>query len=159
MFEYRITKYDPALRSASGAYALNEWTSRSDIGYIFNGVLLTSTEYERVEASYVCTALSFLAESRVRALRIKNLEDQENLSIFSDNEIVSPEQIAKVIRAMLREEMWCKLESSRAYVHIGHDYYMYIGVPLASKKSQVYASKLGLFVERCPSPYKDSDDD
>lgn len=69
MFEYRITKYDPALRSASGAYARKEWTSRSDIGCSFEGVVLTLAAYQRVEDAYVDVALAFLMESGIRLVK------------------------------------------------------------------------------------------
>jgi len=35
--EYRVTKYDPAWRDASGAYIVDEWTSVTDIGRAFGG--------------------------------------------------------------------------------------------------------------------------
>ena len=36
MIEYRVTKYNPALRDARGAYIAAEWTSVADIGCEFN---------------------------------------------------------------------------------------------------------------------------
>jgi hypothetical protein len=54
MFEYRVTKYDPAHRAASGAYR-DEWTSFSDIGRSFGGVILTVEQYQRIEdADHYC---------------------------------------------------------------------------------------------------------
>jgi len=49
MIEYRVTKYDPSLRDARGAYSADDWTSVTDIGHAFGGVTLTDTEYQRIE--------------------------------------------------------------------------------------------------------------
>lgn len=57
-------------------------------------------------------------------------------------------------RIVLREEAWGKLVvPGKAYIHIGQDYYMYIGVPSKCEQSILIAGKLGLFVERFRSPY------
>ena len=45
MVEYRVTKYNPASRDASGAYVADGWTSVTDIGGAFGGVVLTENEY------------------------------------------------------------------------------------------------------------------
>jgi TPR repeat protein len=63
-------------------------------------------------------------------------------------------QIAEAIRDMLREECWCRLESSDAFVHLGYDYYMYLGVPKDCPNAVAFASANGLFVEPFKSPYK-----
>lgn len=155
MFEYRITKYDPALRSANGAYARREWTSKSDIGRSFEGVELTPAAYQRVEDAYIDVALAFLAESGIRAMRIRYLEKRDKVLPFGNGSILSMEQVATMIRGMLREDIWCKLEATHAFVHIGYDYYMYVGVPSATPNAQIYASTQGLFVEPFRSPYAD----
>ena len=55
---------------------------------------------------------------------------------------------------MLREELWCRLESVDGFVHIGWDYYMYIGVPHPCPEAELLAEGLGLYPERIVSPYK-----
>ena len=62
MIEYRVTKYNPALRDARGAYIADEWTSVKDIGRAFGGVVLTDSEYRRVEEAYVSSVFAFLKE-------------------------------------------------------------------------------------------------
>jgi hypothetical protein len=59
-----------------------------------------------------------------------------------------------VLRALLREEYWCKLESDSAYIHVGYDYYMYVGVPAECREAVAEATRLGLFVEPMQSPYE-----
>lgn len=41
MYEYRITKYNPAFRKSNGAFSKDEWTSYSDVGGTFSGVALS----------------------------------------------------------------------------------------------------------------------
>lgn len=61
MFEYRITKCDPAIRSEGGKYT--EWTSFSEVGATFDGKVLTQSAYEEVEAAYIAVATAFLREA------------------------------------------------------------------------------------------------
>jgi hypothetical protein len=56
---------------------------------------------------------------------------------------------------MLREELWCRLEGQSGFVHIGWDYYMYIGVPHRCPKAEFLVEELGLHPELFPSPYKE----
>jgi hypothetical protein len=152
VLEYRITKYDPVVRSSGGTYT--EWTSFSDIGQTFCGVPLTHAEYQRVENAYITSALSFLRDSGVTSLSVRGLENHgEALLGFGIDEAVSLEQIETILPRVLREEFWCKFEGPDSFIHVGYDYYMYIGVPLACPKSEHLAATLGLFVEPFRSPY------
>jgi len=98
--------------------------------------------------------MTFFNEAGIRGLRVVGLEN-----MFADPEVpeagavVQGEQVKAVLRALLRERYWCKLESSSAYVHVGYDYYMYIGVPCACPRAEKHTSQLGLFVEEFRSPY------
>ena len=154
MVEYRITKYDPAYRDPTGAYLLDTWTSRLDIGKVFNGALLTPKEYERVEEAYIATAVAFLQECGCTALTVNSLEYHSTSLSHRDGDRLSLPQIAEAIRDMLREEYWCRLESSDAFIHIGHDYYMYLGVMKNCPNAIAFACENGLFVEPFKSPYK-----
>ena len=42
---YRVTKYDPVLRDASGAYTGDDWIMFEQIGQTFDGVPLTLATY------------------------------------------------------------------------------------------------------------------
>ena len=158
MFEYRITKYDPAYRDPTGAYLHNTWTSYSDIGKVFDGALLTPEEYKRFEDAYVATAVAFLQESDCKALTVNGLECHRETPPSQDGGSLSVPQIAEAIRGMLRDEYWCRLEWSDAFIHIGYDYYMYLGVMTHCPNAIAFASANGLFVESFESPYRSSDD-
>lgn len=155
MLEYRVTKYNPALRDARGAFTRDEWICFRDIGESFAGVTLTREEYERAEHAYVNVALAFLSESGVDSLTIEGLENSRKTQLRISNGSVLPlDQIGDVIARVLREEFWCRLVGVGAFLHIGWDYYMYIGVLIPCPAAQALAASLRLFVEEFESPYR-----
>jgi hypothetical protein len=160
MFEYRVTKYDPAHRDARGAYRRDEWTMFSQVGSSFGGVLFTCEEYQRVEEAYVATAIGFWDEVGRPALIVRGLERSQAASAPSENSAVNDAPVlADVVRRMLREEFWCRLESSACFLHFGWDYYMYVGVSNVCPRSRALAAASGLFVEEVVSPYHPEEDD
>jgi hypothetical protein len=156
MFEYRVTKYDPAHRDVRGSYTRDEWTSISDIGAAFEGVILTETEYQRVEDAYISTAFAFFHEAGVGSLAVAGLENHADISLpFSNGSLLGVGEVGETIRSMLRAEYWCRLETEEAFLHIGYDYYMYVGVPRRCPDSELHAQRAGLFVEQIRSPYSE----
>ena len=156
--EYRVTKYNPALRDHSGAYTKVDWVSFTQIGQTFSGVVLTADEYERVEEAYVQAALSFLRESGLSSMRVTGLENHRVQPLgFRNGSVLPLERIGEIIRRILREEFWCRLEGSNAFIHFGWDYYMYIGVPHPCPTARAGAAKLGLYVEEFASPYAEEE--
>ena len=155
MKQYRVTKYNPAYRNNDGSYSNKEWTSFSDVG---NSV--TEDEYINIENSYIESALKFLEEYNVTTLSIKELENSGNCEEpgikLVNGEALDLESLHKVIRNILREKYWAKLESDNAFIHLGWDYYMYIGVPNEANKAKEYAVSKGLFVEEIQSPYHEN---
>jgi hypothetical protein len=153
--QYRVTKYAPSLRDATGAYAGEDWTSRSDIGRVFDGGMLSEAEYLKVENSYLSAMENFLDEASIESLELKGLERHGAAGGgFLRGGNLSIAQSLDFARLALREEAWGKLVvPGSAYVHFGYDYYMYIGVPSKCKRSIAIARDLGLFVERFRSPY------
>jgi hypothetical protein len=65
----------------------------------------------------------------------------------------------EAVRQMLREEGWCRLiDDDRFYIHVGWDYYLYVGTSRLCERSVRLAEARGLFVDPdFPSPYLDSD--
>ncbi len=154
MNEYRVTKYNPAFRDRSGAYTTVEWTLFRQIGQTFSGVQLTSEVYERVEEAYIQAALSFLRESGLLSMKVEGLENSRNHPLeFQNNSILPLDCIGEIIRRILREEFWCRLEGSNGFVHFGWDFYMYVGVPHPCPTARARAAELGLYVEEFASPY------
>jgi hypothetical protein len=52
----RTTKYNPEFRNDQGYYLKEEWTAVSDIGKVFDGKVLTETDYIEDEKRYARTA-------------------------------------------------------------------------------------------------------
>ncbi|MDP3236532.1 MAG: hypothetical protein Q8N26_27320 [Myxococcales bacterium] len=159
---FRVTKYDPQLRDASGAFLGDDWISVSDIGKAYGGRTLTRSEYLLVELKYVAAVVAFMEVVRVDELTISDLERRDALQarlgdlgcadVLENGRIVRGTQLECVVRAALREAAWFRLSGSNgAYVHFGFDYYMYVGSTLPV----LHFPKLptGLFAERMASPY------
>ena len=154
VFEFRVTKYDPKFRAPSGAYTREEWTSVGDVGRTYGGVAFTREDYERTEGAYLRAAKAFLDEASVGALVIRGLEDRDaRYPEFSEGAVLPVKEIQTLLALVLREKLWCRLEAPDTFVHIGYDFYMYIGVPGPCPFAQRMAVSLGLFVEPFRSPY------
>lgn len=151
--EYRVTKYDPALRDASGAYRKEEWTSFADIGRSFGGEVLTDEAYRRVEDAYVDALLAFWVEEGRPTLVARAVEDEASGLALREGSPVDEADLAPLIRAVLREEVWCRLESETFFLHFGWDYYAYVGLSSPCVASCALATASGLFVETMVSPH------
>jgi hypothetical protein len=160
VYEYRVTKYNPEFRDARGHYLREDWIMFRQIGERFSGVVLTVEEYERVEMSYANSAIAFLREVGLLSMTVADLENPQGSQLaFRNGSTLPLDEVGDVIRQMLQEKFWCRLEGKDAFVHIGWDYYMYIGVPHRSIIAEQKAAELGLFVEEVVSPYHKELDD
>ena len=64
------------------------------------------------------------------------------------------QKLIEALKSLLREEFWCRLEGEHgSYIHVGWDYYLYVGVPCVPSASIEAAQADGLFVESFESPY------
>lgn len=169
MYSYRITKYNPKNRNDLGWYLANEWTSISDIGQFHNGKRVSKKEYFEIENSYVVSIRTVINFLRLKSLYVSNLEKhstrprckrytsksmQELYKSVTDGMELCKQQIADMARLVLRELIWCKLETKDMSAHFGYDYYMYIITfkeLSSSLKDKIY--NMGLFVEDFESPY------
>ena len=149
MIEYRITKYDPAKRNEHGHYLdIEEWTEFCDVGKN-----VTLEEYEQVEASYIKTAIEFLSSTGITKLNIVGFKEYQNRRVPKENESIAIGEFENELRSLLRGDFWCKFESEFGYVHVGYDFYMYIGVNTLEPGLIELAQNRGLFVEEFTSPY------
>jgi hypothetical protein len=152
--QYRVTKYDPTFRRPNGEFCRDEWTSFSDIGRSFEGRLLKSEEYLSVENAYIDTALEYWKESGSVPLTIIGIESTgDGLPYIANVDRVGNDEISSVVRSLLREDFWCRLQSDVMFIHVGYDYYMYIGVAAPCPNAAKHALSVGLFVEDFPSPH------
>ncbi len=167
MYNWRVTKYDPKNRNAQDNYLKNEWTSFSDIGKIFEDKQFTFEDYLKTENSYIKAITSFMECMNIHELKVVTLEkhnlvhkndlySEDMAKVYSslkNGQLLTKDMVEIVSRLILREFVWCKLESKNMYVHFGYDYYMYIGSknPCDDIVTKVRQSRL--FVEQYESPY------
>src|SRR6516225_9224123 len=105
VFEFRVTKYDPAHRDARGAYTRDEWTSVGDIGRTVAGAVLTESEYQRVEDAYTAAAVAYLREAGLAAVMVSGLENYASASLpFAEGSRLGLSEAGAVVRRLLREE-------------------------------------------------------
>lgn len=175
MFEYRITKYDQSQRNESGAYiGPSAWTCYSDVGETFDGEVLTIEEYLRVESAYIGAAIKLFEESGLPYLRFTRMQAHEwqkeemrtegyplydpvfETIEFTEDAIVLPKHMPTVLKMIFRGFADASLEwRHKFYVHIGWDFYMYVGTNKADEGTVDAVHSTGLYVERnYPSPYK-----
>ncbi|MGB3850827.1 MAG: hypothetical protein WA958_12730 [Tunicatimonas sp.] len=171
MITHRIAKYNPENRNSDGSYSdQSEWTSISDIGNPDYGSP-TYEQYEAVENKYVQAVLEILKEKSVKDLSVRGLElcytkkdfDEfvkdgrlHNLPINFDTEIsplrngskISLGYLEKIIRLILRETIWMRLESEKVKVMFGYDYYMYVYCEPLLDETMREIKLNGVFVER-----------
>ena len=46
-------------------------------------------------------------------------------------------------RQMLRGESWCRMEAVGGFIHVGYDYYMYLGVERLCSEAVKLAARVG----------------
>jgi hypothetical protein len=162
LHHYRITKYDSALRDERGAFLVDvptAWTAFSDVGEVFGGVRLTLPTYLEVEANHLVAVASFIEESGTTSLVARGVENAFGGFRTQEGQELTPAEAIETVRQMLREEGWCRLtDGDRFYIHVGWDYYVYVGVDDPCEQSLHLAEARNLFVDRdFPSPYLDQD--
>ncbi|MFA6289845.1 MAG: hypothetical protein WC661_20885 [Opitutaceae bacterium] len=158
MNQYRITKYNPKFRDARGAYMKPDWTSMSDVGRSFDGVTLEKEEYLATESAYIDSVMGFISEDQISALRAVGVENHRKVITPKEAHLVCAADLPEIIRSILREEFWCRLEIDDRFIHFGYDYYIYIGVKNRCAASIQSAQAKGLFVEPFTSPYLETEE-
>jgi hypothetical protein len=175
VFSYRVTKYNPDFRDATGAYQKDEWTAFSDIGDSFDEIEFTVNKYIHTEELYIAAIHSFMNALDLDCLSISRLEkeyyalrehDRQHLNLYpvqmtrivefiQNGNSLSGVDLDNFCRLCLRSQVWGVLENgAEMFVHFGHDYYMYIGVTKSSEATIEQIRASGLFVEPFESPYR-----
>ena len=93
--------------------------------------MLTAEEYLEVENRYIACVEDIVTSSQCKYLTIGYLVDYNN-SGYCYKERIAKEHIHKVLRDMLRENVFCVLVNLKRNVMIdmGYDYYMHVLCPL-----------------------------
>lgn len=149
MYSWKITKYAPN-------YSFDDWISISDVGKVCSGKLLTMEEYLRVEDSYL-NAISLIAKcNEISMFEVTDLEVDVRGKlglIYRNGQTLDLQSSLVLARHILREELWCRLQNPKMFVHFGYDYYMYIGSEKPADTELELIRKLGLYIEEQVSPY------
>jgi hypothetical protein len=168
MTALRISKYNPAFRNVDGRYLRNEWTSVSDVGRSFDDGTLTLDSYIAMENAYVEAIRRFVEFSKTKSFKVSGLEvrsPSENpkelanetqawLAEIQEGAEVSGDSLERLIRLILRESCWARLEGkNNSYIHFGYDYYMYAGTDLNSSNDGMLKFPEMVFCEEMKSPY------
>ncbi len=162
MLYFRITKYNPIFRNEHGHYKKDDWSSVSDIGKTFDGELLTAADYLNIENAYVKAITMLMKTLHIKVLTISKLEKRRIIpspitpskglldthSAIVNNQKVSVEVVANIVRLALREDIWCELLSPEMEVYFGYDYYMYAAVSHIDQTLIDTIEETGLFVEQ-----------
>ena len=177
MIQLVATKYDPSNRDPWGAYTVDEWTSSSDVGRVYNGSIVTPVDYLQIEDAYVACVKQLLAYSHCDGLCISGLEDRRGhwkreearrgrpfldpviarmrpaaLGPLQDGLTLGGTDLESLVRMILREQLWCRLAGpGGTQVRFGYDYYMYIMCD--SGDLPFGPPPTGMFYEELESPY------
>lgn len=151
MIEYKITKFNPQ-NYMGGKYIVNEWTSFSDVGKLFDDGVLTYNSYIHFEQCYINCCIELLQKAGISKLLVVTPEYYAE-GVHFPSTLSTEEEIREVIMCCLREKFWAKLEGNNFFIHFGYDYHMYIGTNLSVAVVRETAKKHSLFCEEEESPY------
>lgn len=151
-----MTKYDPTLRvRGRGGFTGDDWTEVSDVGKAFDGQVLTLETYLDVEARHLQVVAAFLDEAELDGTVAHGCERPDGRWWPVEGQRLSPLETVDVVREMLRGDGYCRLEGARrTYIHVGWDYYMYLGGDAPLELTMASARRVGLFADTdFTSPY------
>jgi small subunit ribosomal protein S1 len=102
---------------------------------------------------------SFIEETGTRRVVAGGVENRGGFRAREGQELDAAEAV-EAVRQMLREEGWCRLcDGDRFYVHVGYDYYLYVGTSGPCDNSVRLTEARGLFGDRdFRSPHLEYDD-
>lgn len=153
MQQYRVTKYDPKHR-VDGVYTRDEWTSVSDVGRSYDGQMFTMAEYERVEQQHIAFLCALAERDNAFPLTIRAYEQHHGSErSWLEGRTVTRDELPALLRAILREECWCRLESRDFFIHFGYEYYLYVGCSFTQEGIAALAAEYALFADPMVSPY------
>lgn len=124
MKEFRVSKYNPD-NYVGKVYSIDEWTSYSDIGKVFNNKIFTRDDYSIMEDKYISFVRDVLNATEVKQMSILKYENYSNL-LWKNKQKLSREGVEIFVRNCLREECWGTLYSRKLAIYVGYDYYLHL---------------------------------
>ncbi len=159
-FSRRVSRYEPELRAGDPRY--ESWIDYGDIGETFNGFVLTSEEYLRVEGAYIATAVAFAVETSSTTLKALDVRFQGAGFRLSEGQTIVRSDIGPVVRGNLRGKLDCGLESTDGSYQLGfgYDLYMYVATRPPCEEAIASAWRSGVWLETdIEPPSWERDDD
>ena len=149
---WRVSRYSPELRIPDSKW--ESWIDVSQVGQTFNGLLLTSEEYQRVEDAYVHAAFQFALDTSTQVFRIAYLGHQEEGYALSPDQTLLRSDLGPVVRGNLRGSLDCGLEGTEygCQILFGFDLYMYVAASGPCPQAVTGTERGGLFVEPGVNP-------
>lgn len=143
--KYYINKNNVCFQEEDNVCLNNEWNAIDDIGKVFKGRKLTEQIYSETENGYIKVLRYLMDINGVGALRVaefcsyendhadkyktlyndKLLEFKESLS---EGDVIDKNKIDKVVRLLLRTDIWCRLYAQKKHFIVipSSDFYMYV---------------------------------
>ncbi len=146
LHSYRITKYTQYNSDGYLASPPDEWTSFHEIDSAEKEL-----NYLEVEEKYLNAIIKISNCMNIDHYMITDLERSFG-SGFHNHQRIEISDIETVARAILREQIWCKLKSTNGEFHFGYDYYMYFTTTKSPPDCMLEPARY-LTVEKFPSPY------
>ena len=143
----RISKYDENVNVHT-----DEWTSISDIGKKFKNKILTYDEYLLIENHYINCIEEIMTLASQTLFRVENLEKYSKVQ-WTENQLININDMIKIVPDCLREKCWARLIGDNSYVHIGYDFYIYVGVSIDLSTIFKIVKNNQLYCKEMISPY------
>ena len=142
-----VVKYLPDGYNEQVIYCIDEWSSICDIGRSFSGVILTEEDYLEVENNYINCVIDIITQSGCKYLTIGYVEDYNHIGYHYKSRIFK-NQIAIILRDMLREKVFCVLVNleHKVMIDVGYDYYMHIICPIDKPKLKILVESHNLYL-------------
>ncbi|MGC1498282.1 MAG: hypothetical protein WA790_20925 [Sulfitobacter sp.] len=101
-----------------------------------------------VEACYISAALALLRDDGVTSVQLIDPHNPDH-----ENRKAPLSELPEELRSCLREQSNLQFQSGTSFIHVGYDYYMYVGLNAVNDRTITQIEESGLFVEPFFSPY------
>lgn len=126
------------------------WTEISDVGERFNGIVLSSEEYLRVETLYIDAVARFAHDAGADGgfSVVFRGHQSPDFALSLGQEILRSD-LAPIVRGNLRGDLDCALEdlSGTFQLEFGYDLYMRIAAARPCRQAVTDTVRAGLYVE------------
>lgn len=143
---WRVSRYEEQLRGYPG---WESWIHVSEVGDMFNGIVLSDEEYLRVENTYISAVVRFAVATSSSLFRVLYVGHQNADFALTPGQLVVRSDVGPIVRGNLRGELDCALESDngRLQIAFGYDLYMYVAADVPCETAVAAAEEDGLWFD------------